>query len=75
MISSTSGACIVVLNQQRDQCTQLNACDADRDKPHEAENRSELHRCGKPKTCTLVENGRVVVKLVQPDEASDGAIA
>lgn len=57
MAAPTASSCIVVLNQQREQAIQHHdQCDKASIAPFKALTHS----------CTIVENGRVVVKPLQP---------
>lgn len=56
MSSASCAPCVVVLKQQQEQNIQhQKECPSVADK-----------QCQKPKNCTVVENGRVVVKPLQP---------
>ncbi|MBW4572502.1 MAG: hypothetical protein KME31_32315 [Tolypothrix carrinoi HA7290-LM1] len=56
MSSALCAPCVVVLKQQREQNIQ-----SQKECPGVADN-----QCQNPKNCTVVENGRVVVKPLQP---------
>ncbi|NEU72439.1 hypothetical protein PI95_007590 [Hassallia byssoidea VB512170] len=56
MSSALCAPCVVVLKQQREQNIQ-----SQKEGTGVADN-----QCQKPKNCTVVENGRVVVKPLQP---------
>ncbi|MBD2251680.1 hypothetical protein [Nostoc parmelioides] len=66
MSSFSCASCAVVLNQQQMQNTSHQ---------HQGEDTSIDHSKSVGKTCTVVENGRVVVKILQPqtDETADDA--
>jgi hypothetical protein len=67
----TAGCCVAVLNQQRQETTyQCSQPDC-----KQAEEAGDRHKTA-TKTCTVVENGRVVVKpiAVKPVEASSNSI-
>lgn len=57
MSSASCAPCVVVLKQQQEQNIQHQ-----KECPGVANN----HQSQKPKNCTVVENGRVVVKPLQP---------
>lgn len=57
MTAPVGPSCIVVLNQQREQAIQH----------HEQGDKPEIAPCkALSHSCTIVENGQVVVKFVQP---------
>lgn len=59
MPPTTTSCCAVTLNQQ--QQTNISHC------KHIAEQASASSNPNKPKLCTVVENGRVVVKAIAQD--------
>jgi hypothetical protein len=57
MAAPTASSCIVVLNQQREQAIQH----------HDQYDKAPIAPCNAlTHSCTIVENGRVVVKPLQP---------